>query len=130
MIVHLGEQPSSGGVMSVSVLFAAGQGCVLATEALDAWSVGILALELFSGRPVWNHKTCYKHKVRMLSSLFGNVPCALHLHAVHAFTHCPKQRFLHIPQIPFSACLTHPAPHTHRSPHRHVYAPSGCTTTG
>lgn len=54
MIVHLGEQPSSGGVMSVSVLFAAGQGCVLATEALDAWSVGILAVEVFTGQPVFN----------------------------------------------------------------------------
>ena len=27
---------------------------VLATEALDAWSMGILAIELFIGRPVFN----------------------------------------------------------------------------
>ena len=30
---------------------------VEATEALDAWSLGVLAIELFSGRPVFDHMT-------------------------------------------------------------------------
>jgi serine/threonine protein kinase len=31
------------------------EGGVMATEALDAWSVGVLAIELFTGNPVFNH---------------------------------------------------------------------------
>jgi hypothetical protein len=44
----------------------AGQGSVQATEALDAWSLGILALELFSGRSVWRN-TIPKHQARISS---------------------------------------------------------------
>jgi hypothetical protein len=66
---------------SSATLRCAGQGSVLATEALDAWSVGILALEMFSGRPVWNPRTCRKHKVRTVTpthyflSYLSRLPC-------------------------------------------------------
>ena len=42
-----------------------------ATEALDARSVGILALEMFSGRPVWDHQVISRYQARF--------PGALHL---------------------------------------------------
>ena len=47
-----------------------GASTVVATEALDAWSLGVLAIELFSGKPVFDHlrpkavvclRLCFEH---------------------------------------------------------------------
>ena len=35
--------------------YMAGEGGVVAAEALDAWSLGVLAIELLTGKPVFNH---------------------------------------------------------------------------
>ena len=35
--------------------YLAGSRSVVATEALDAWSLGVLAIELFTGNSVFNH---------------------------------------------------------------------------
>lgn len=42
--------------------YLSGEGGLVATEALDAWSLGVLAIELFTGKPVFDH-TCSKEEV-------------------------------------------------------------------
>ena len=36
--------------------YMGGEGGVVAAEALDAWSMGVLAIELLTGNPVFDHK--------------------------------------------------------------------------
>ena len=48
--------------------YLAGEVGVVATEALDAWSLGVLAFELFSGQPVFDHMRP-KDEVRVFSSV-------------------------------------------------------------
>jgi serine/threonine protein kinase len=44
--------------------YIAGKGDLVATEALDAWSLGVLALELFGGKPAFDH-LCPREQVCM-----------------------------------------------------------------
>jgi histidine kinase len=56
---HVGELASTGfssAYAAPEALFACttGESCIWVTEALDSWSVGILALELLTGKPVFD----------------------------------------------------------------------------
>jgi serine/threonine protein kinase len=56
---HTGERARTGfslfyTAQEVIQAYKAGDRELTATEALDAWSVGILALEMFTGQPVFN----------------------------------------------------------------------------
>jgi eukaryotic-like serine/threonine-protein kinase len=44
--------------------YMSGEPGLVATEALDAWSLGVLAIELFTGNPVFDH-TRPKEEVRV-----------------------------------------------------------------
>lgn len=54
-VARTGEEARKGFTLmyaapEVVVAAQAGQACIVATEALDAWSVGILAIQMFSGK--------------------------------------------------------------------------------
>ena len=54
--------------------YVAGEGGVEATEALDAWSLGVLAIELFTGNSVFDHMHP-RQDVRALLMLASSICC-------------------------------------------------------